>query len=211
VSRLRHTSLVDATASKTLSPGEVRLWVLVVATAVVASESWGVAGAVVGGVLAALVGVTASELAPATLTAAALGTAGAGAVHLAVATPHVHEWWGYGAFFVACGWVQLAWAAIAPRRVERRLLWVGLAGNLVVVLVWAVSRIWGLPLGPAPGEAEAIGAPDVVATVLESVAAAACLAALWRTTPPAGRLRLVLGGAALAVTAYGLAAAAGAH
>jgi hypothetical protein len=194
-----------------LSPRDIRLGVLVVATAVVASESWGVAGGIGAALLATLVAASGPDRAPATVTVAALGTAGAAAIHFAVATPHVHEWWGFGAFFIASGWAQLGWAALAPRRSGRPFLWTGLAGNLAVVVVWAVSRTWGLPFGPDPGEAEAIGAPDVVATALESVAATACLAALWRTTPPAGRLRLVLGAAALATTAYGLATAAGAH
>src|SRR5689334_17438995 len=129
---LRHTSPVDAVDTRTLSAGDVRLWLLVVATAVVASERWGVAGAVAAALLATLVGAAASDRAPAFTSAAALATAGAAAIHFAVATPHVREWWGFGAFFVAAGWAQLGWSALAPRRGDQRLLWVGLAGNLVV-------------------------------------------------------------------------------
>ena len=207
----RHNSPMDAAAPRTLSAGEVRLWLLVVAAAVVASESWGVAGAIAAALLACLVGTTASDRAPWPVTVAALGTAGAGVIHFAVATPHVHEWWGFGAFFIASGWAQLVWSGLAPRRDDPRLLWLGLAGNLIVVLVWAQSRTWGLPFGPEAGEAQAIGAPDLVATALEFAAAAACAGALARKTRPLGRLALPVGAAALAVTAYGLAAAAGAH
>ena len=202
---------MDALGARTLPAADVRLWLLVVAAAVAASEQWGAAGAVTAALLAGLVGAVASDRAPWLVATAAFGTAGAGAIHLAVATPHLRDWWGFGAFFIASGWVQLAWSAVAPRQADRRLLWVGLSGNLVVVAVWVVSRAWGLPFGPGPGEAEAVAAPDLAATALESVAAVACLGALWRTTPPAGRLRLVLGAAALAATTYGLTAAVGAH
>jgi hypothetical protein len=206
---LRHTSSVDAVDTRTLSAGDVRLWLVVVATAVVASERWGVAGAVAAALLATLVGAAASDRAPAFASAAALATAGAAAIHFAVATPHAREWWGFGAFFIAAGWAQLGWSALAPRRADQRLLWVGLAGNLLVVAVWAVSRTRGLPFGPEPGAAEAIGTPDLVATALEVVAAAACLGGLVRAPDPLGRLRLPLAAAAFAITAYGLATASG--
>lgn len=207
---LRHTSSVDAVETRTLSAGEVRLWLLVVATAVVASERWGVAGAVAAAFLAALIGSSASDRTSWLVSTAALGTAGAGVIHFAVATPHVREWWGFGVFFVVSGWAQLAWSAVAPRRSDPRLsLWVGLTGNLVVVAVWAVSRTRGLPFGPEPDQAESIGAPDLVATALEIVAAAACLGALLRTMNPLARARLPLGAAAVAITAYGLATVSG--
>jgi hypothetical protein len=132
-------------------------------------------------------------------------------VHLAVATPHLREWWGFGVFFVASGCGQLGWSAVAPRRGDRRLLVVGLTGNLAVVAVWAVSRSWGLPFGPEPGEAEAFGAPDLVATALECVAAAACAGGLVRGGAPLGWRRYPLAAIAVAATAYGLTTAIGAH
>ena len=45
---------------------------------------------------------------------------------------------------------------------------VGAAGNAAVVLVWAVSRTAGLPIGPEVWHPEAISALDVVATALEA-------------------------------------------
>jgi len=168
-----------------------------------------VAGAAAAALLAALVAATASEQASWTVAVAALATAGAGAVHFAVAAPHVREWWGFGAFFIASGWAQLLWSAMTPRNADRRLLRIGLAGNLAVVAVWIVSRTSGLPFGPDAGEAEAMGASDLVATALELVAAAACGAALVRSAPARTRLRLPLAAGAVAAVAYGIAAAGG--
>jgi hypothetical protein len=183
---------------------------LVVAAAIVASERWGAAGAVAAALLAALVGATSRDPPPWPVSAAAVATAGAGVIHFAVAAPHVREWWGFGVFFIASGWVQLGWSALTPRRGGvRSLLWIGLAGNLVVVAVWAVSRTRGLPFGPDPGETEAIGAPDLVATTLEVVAAAACVVALLGRAGPLGRMRLPLLAAAVAITAYALATVSG--
>jgi hypothetical protein len=52
---------------------------------------------------------------------------------------------------------------------DRRLLLVGVVANAVVVLVWNWSRTAGLPIGPNPGVAEEVGAPDGVSTTLEAV------------------------------------------
>ncbi len=205
-----HTSRVDSAPSATLRSHDVWLWALALAAAVLAAERWGTAGAVAAGLAAAGVGAVAAARAAWPLLVAALGTAGAGAVHLAVATPHLREWWGYGVFFVASGLVQLGWSAVAPRRAERRLLWLGLAGNLAVVALWVITRTAGLPFGPDPGEAERVGTPDALASALELLAAGACAVALARALPPAGRLRLPLTLAAAAATAVARRAT-GAH
>jgi multisubunit Na+/H+ antiporter MnhG subunit len=60
------------------------------------------------------------------------------------------------------------------------LLVAGLVGNLVVVVVWAVSRTAGLPLGPESGKAEAASFIDVLSTVLEVVIVAGCEVLLVR-------------------------------
>ena len=188
-------------------------WValLVVVAAVVSSEDWGVAGALAAAAAAAGVALAWTERAPPAVLAAALATAGAACVHFAVVLEHLREWWGFGAFFLVCGWAQLVWAALAPRRRDTRLLWVGLAGNLLVLALWLVSRTVGLPFGPEPGEVEPVGAPDAVASALEAVAAVGCALALVRGGRPAGRERWLLAAAALAATAYGIAAVGGGH
>ena len=188
-------------------------WValLVVVAAVVSSEDWGVAGAVAAGAAAAGVGLAWTERARAAVLAAALATAGAACVHFAVVLEHLREWWGFGVFFLVCAWAQLVWAALAPRRRDGRLLWIGFAGNLLVVALWLVSRTAGLPFGPEPGEVEPVGAPDAVASALEAVAALGCVLALARAGRPAGRERWALAAAAVAATAYGVAAVGGGH
>jgi hypothetical protein len=99
-------------------------------------------------------------------------------VHFAVAPEHFAEWWGFGTFFVLCGEVQLGWALLV-RSIPRNWTFViGLAGSLSLVLLWAVSRTTGLPLGPDPGVPEAVGTPDVLAVACELVTAASCALAL---------------------------------
>ena len=187
------------------------LWVLLAATAIVASEEWGAVGAGAAAAGAAAVATVRARAAPWPVALAALCTAGAAVIHFAVASPHFREWWGFGVFFFVSGWLQLAWSALAPRSVDRRLLWVGLAGNLVVVAVWVVSRTTGLPFGPDPGEAEAIGSADLVSTTLEVIAAAGCAVALVAETRPAGTTRWLVAAAVAATTAYALLAVGGAH
>lgn len=86
---------------------------------------------------------------------ASLATAAAAGIHLAVAPEHFEEWWGFGVFFLVCGVAQLAWAARPSRG------WVGVAGNAVLVALWAATRASGF---------EEVGAIDVVTVALELVA-----------------------------------------
>lgn len=110
--------------------------------------------------------------------AVAAAAAASALVHFAVSPEHFDEWWGFGLFFVLCGEVQLGWALLLGRRRGRRMLAAGVAGSLFLVLVWGVSRTSGLPFGPEPGVAEAVGVPDLVSVGLELVTAAACTWAL---------------------------------
>jgi hypothetical protein len=119
----------------------------------------------------------------------ALASVLAGAVHLAVAPEHLTEWWLYGAFFIATGLFQLAYAAAVLRWPTPLVALTGIVVNLGIVLTWVLSRTTGLPLtppedgaghgpdhvaGPVPGEGahpveaghgvEAVGIVDLVAT-----------------------------------------------
>lgn len=61
--------------------------------------------------------------------------------------------------------LQVLWAIlVVPRPDDRRLLLAGAAGNLAIALVWVVSRIVGLPLGPTPFQPESVGWKDLLAT-----------------------------------------------
>lgn len=135
--------------------------------------------------------------------------AGAAVVHLGVASPHFAEWWAAGAFFVVTGVAQLVWAAAtwtAPA--QRRLLLAGAALNVAMVVVWAVSRLWGLPFGPEAGTPEAVGVADVVTVVLEL---GSCVLVAF-LLPLAGREQALTrsGGAPGAASRVGVATAAAA-
>ena len=117
---------------------------------------------------------------PVGLASAAVFTAGAGAVHLAVVPDHLAEYLPFGAFFVVVGLGQLAASVALLWRPSRRLLGLIAAGAAALVGLWAVSRTTGLPVGPEGAwEPEQVGVPDVVCVALE-VAAVVVLVGLVR-------------------------------
>jgi hypothetical protein len=71
-------------------------------------------------------------------------------------------------FFAVLGVLQIAWAAFAlssdvlpmPRRFA--------ALSAAVILLWLVSRTAGLPVGPEPWEAEAVGTADLLCSGFEA-------------------------------------------
>jgi hypothetical protein len=105
---------------------------------------------------------------------------GAAAIHFAVIFEHFAQYALYGAFFLVLSWAQLAWAALVLWRPSRLWLWLGAAGNALVVVVYVASRTTGLPIGPDVGHPEQAGGLDVVSVVLEVALIAGCLALLWR-------------------------------
>jgi hypothetical protein len=113
------------------------------------------------------------------LPLALTGTVAAAGVHAAMFPPHLRERALFGAFFLGCAVLQLAWAERALRRPTPGWLVLGAVGNVVVVALWTVTRTAGLPLGlmPAP---EAVGTWDVACSAFELVAAGACVAAARR-------------------------------
>jgi hypothetical protein len=100
---------------------------------------------------------------------AAFASLGAGLIHLAVVSEHVAEWWLYGAFFLALGVVQIAWAVHTMEGDALPVPRLFATVNAAVIGLWFVSRTIGLPVGPEPWEAEAVGRADVVASALEAV------------------------------------------
>jgi hypothetical protein len=107
---------------------------------------------------------------------AAYATIGAGLVHGAVAPEHFSEWWAFGAFFVALAAFQVLWGVFAVERIGRRAVDAAIVLNVATALLWAWTRLVGLPLGPEPGEREAVGAADVLTTAMELVAVALLIA-----------------------------------
>ena len=136
---------------------------------------------------------------------------GAAAIHFAVVFEHFAEYVLYGVFFLVISWAQVIWPAVLLWRPSRLWLWLGIAGNAVVIAVYVASRTVGLPFGPDLHNAESVGALDVVSCALEFGLIAGCAALLWRPSladRPAARRGAFAGAAVLlAVPAAVIAAA----
>ena len=187
---------------------DIALLLAGLAAALLSFQSSRPALAVSAALLVALIGLRRGM--PLPLAIASAAAAGSALVHFAVAPEHFAEWWGFGLFFVICAEVQLGWALLLRRAHGARMLVAGLAGSLLLVGLWALSRTAGLPFGPEPGVAEEIGIPDLVSVALELLTAAACASALVapgrfavRIGPVVRPLAVVL---AVALTAWALAA-----
>ncbi|WP_183095058.1 hypothetical protein [Nocardioides stalactiti] len=113
------------------------------------------------------------QLRSAVVPVAAVASVAAAGVHAAVIPSHAREGAVVGLFFLLVAVAQCAWGAAAIRRPDRVLFTAGLVGSAVVVAIWAVSRIVGLP-SIAGGRPEPIGALDVAATGWELVVIACC-------------------------------------
>jgi hypothetical protein len=107
-------------------------------------------------------------------------SAGAAAIHFAVTAGHFAEDALYGVFFVVISWAQAIWPAVLLWRPSRPWLWAGIAGNALVIAVYAASRTAGLPFGPDRHHPEPAGPPGLASCVLEAALIAGCAALLWR-------------------------------
>jgi hypothetical protein len=107
-------------------------------------------------------------------------SAGAAAIHFAVTFEHFADYTLYGVFFLVISWAQLIWPAVLLWRPSRPWLWLGIAGNAVIIAVYVASRTAGLPFGPDSRAVEPAGALDVMSCVLEFVLIAGCAALAWR-------------------------------
>lgn len=118
--------------------------------------------------------------APAAYLALATMSLASAGIHFVVIPEHLEEFAAFGIFFAIVAWCQALWAVGLPIEPSRWMLLAGTMGNIVVALIWVVSRTAGLPFGPDPGVPEAVSTIDVVSTVLEVVIAAGCVALLLR-------------------------------
>jgi len=107
-------------------------------------------------------------------------SAGAAAIHFAVIFEHFGEYVLYGVFFLVISWAQMIWAALVLWRPSRLWLWLGMAGNALIIAVYVASRTVGLPIGPDVSNPEPVGGLDVVSVILEVALIAGCAALLWR-------------------------------
>lgn len=119
------------------------------------------------------------------LLVAAAGSVGVAATHASVTSEHYHEAFIYGLFFTCVATAQVCWPAIVMLSSRHRRGWL-LAGaycNLAVILLWAYTRVVGVPLGPGRGATEAVGTPDVIATCCEALVVVCALLAARRSGP----------------------------
>jgi hypothetical protein len=117
---------------------------------------------------------------PYVLSGLAALSAGAAATHFAVTFEHFAEYTLYGVFFLVISWAQMIWPAVLLWQPSRLWLRLGIAGNALVIAVYAASRTVGLPFGPDLHHAESVGALDVVSCVLEFGLIVGCAALVSR-------------------------------
>ena len=118
-------------------------------------------------------------------TAAGL-TVASGMFHLLYAPAHFEERSDVGFFFLIAGVDQIAAGVLLLFLPSLPLILAALLGNAAVVVMYATSRTTGLPIGPAPGDPEAVGVFDLLTTFMEVMAIPllGCLAwASWTGAP----------------------------
>lgn len=121
-------------------------------------------------------------------SAAAWLSIAAGAIHAAAGPEHLAEWWAYGLFFFGAAAFQAAYGLLlwtqgiegwgGWRAVRGTVYVAGIAVNLAIVLLWAITRTVGAPVGPEAFEPEAVGALDLSSKLVEAALVVA-LARLW--------------------------------
>jgi hypothetical protein len=92
----------------------------------------------------------------------------AAAIHVRVAPEHFSQWWGYGAFFVACALAEVGYLWLLARHPGNRVLQVGIWGSMATMLMYFVSRTAGIPLGPEAGVVETVDGIGATATAAEA-------------------------------------------
>jgi hypothetical protein len=136
-------------------------------------------------------------------------SAAVGAIHLSVAAPHFDYYWMHGAFFVAIGLAQIAWAGLVLAYPTRFVFTLGAVGNAAIVGTWAISRTMGVPFGPEPWVPEHVEMIDGIATAFEVLIVGAIFYRLRKPERATGgelsfgRLA-AFGGIVLALTAGGI-------
>ena len=124
--------------------------------------------------------------------AAAAASFAAALVHGSVIAVHLAEYWLFGLFFVLVTPLQVAWAGLVVRRPDhRRLLIAGAVGNGVVIGIWAVSRLVGLPFGPGAFTPEAVSFKDLLSTYDEAAVVILCIMLLRGRPAPTWLLACV--------------------
>ena len=130
---------------------------------------------------------------------------GAGVIHFAVSGGHFDVSWTHGAFFAVVAWLQLGWAAAVVLKPTRRVLLIGAVGNAFIIVTWAMSRVWGVPVGPDAWTPEQISLADALASGFEAVLVVMCGAVLVHPSVARRRVAPRFGGVLLAGSALAVA------
>ena len=94
-------------------------------------------------------------------------SASLGLIHFLATPLYFDQWLGYGVFFFTVAVLQVFYSmALAASQPNRILLWVGIAGNALVIGLWASTRFVGVPFGPMAGKVLPIGWLDGLAQIL---------------------------------------------
>jgi hypothetical protein len=107
---------------------------------------------------------------------------GAALIHAVWMVIHLQEWAWAGIFFLLLALTESALALALIVVPGSRTYVAAIVVSLGTVVVWAVSRTVGMPIGPEAGLPEPVGAPDLMATLFELLTAAT-LAPLAFTSP----------------------------
>jgi hypothetical protein len=78
--------------------------------------------------------------------AAAATTAIAGILHLVVASNVIGSNINNGIFFIVAGIAQLFWVVPMIRRWGRMWYYIGIAGTIILIIMWAITRMPGNPI-----------------------------------------------------------------
>jgi hypothetical protein len=114
---------------------------------------------------------------------------GAGVIHFSASGEHYGMSWLHGTFFAVVAWLQLGWAVGVILRPSRRLLQAGVLLNAGVIGVWAMSRIWGVPVEPESWTPEPVALADALSSGFEAGIVVLSLAVLVRPALASQRLR----------------------
>lgn len=117
----------------------------------------------------------------------------AGLVHGGLGPSHFEEWWGYGAFFIVASLAQIILGLALlldpfdpaqiqdPRRAKRLLHLAGVGGQVLLIVVYVVTRTVGIPfLGPEAGVVEEVAPLDILTKGVEAACVGVLLALLSR-------------------------------
>ena len=104
----------------------------------------------------------------------------AGAIHLVMAPSHAGESTVEGAGFLIAGWLQIGLAAMLLMQASRLVLRASIVVNVGLIGLWAVSRIWGLPVGAHAWHPESVSSVDLTCVAIEGVLILTAAALLTR-------------------------------